>query len=46
MTGGVVAAPLGAWLIKRVRPRPILFVVGLMVIGLARRTLSKTFDML
>lgn len=39
--GGVLAAPLGAWLVKRVRPRPMLGVVGLLVIGLATRTLLK-----
>ena len=37
--GGVLAAPLGAWLVKRVRPRPMLCAVGLLVIALAARTL-------
>jgi len=37
--GGVVAAPLGAWLVKYVRPRPVLALVGLLVIGLSLRTL-------
>jgi uncharacterized membrane protein YfcA len=44
MTGGVIAAPLGAWLVKRVRPQRMLLAVGLMVIGLATRTLLKTFE--
>lgn len=37
--GGVVAAPLGAWLVRRVRPRPMLVLVGLLVIALSTRTL-------
>lgn len=37
--GGVVAAPLGAWLVKYVRPRPVLALVGVLVIGLSLRTL-------
>ncbi len=39
--GGVIAAPFGAWLVKRVRPRPMLVFVGLLVIGLSLRTLLK-----
>lgn len=41
--GGVVAAPLGAWLVKHVRPRPMLCFVGLLVIALSLRTLLKHF---
>lgn len=41
--GGVVAAPLGAWLVKYVRPRPMLLIVGLLVIALSMRTLLKYF---
>ena len=37
--GGVLAAPLGAWLVKRVPKRPLLFLVGLLVIVLSLRTL-------
>jgi uncharacterized membrane protein YfcA len=37
--GGVLAAPLGAWLVSRVRPRPVQIAVGLLVIGLSLRTL-------
>ena len=37
--GGVVAAPIGAWLVRRVRPRPVLAVVGVLVIGISLRTL-------
>lgn len=41
--GGVVAAPLGAWLVRHVRPRPMLFFAGLLVIALSLRTLLKHF---
>ncbi len=41
--GGVVAAPIGAWVCKRVPHRPFLILVGLVVIGLSIRTLLKTF---
>jgi len=42
--GGVVAAPLGAWLIRFVRPRLLMPFVGLLVIGLSVRTLYITFS--
>ncbi|MEJ7746884.1 MAG: hypothetical protein WKF61_09050 [Luteimonas sp.] len=42
--GGVVAAPLGAWVVRHVRPRPALCVVGLLVIALSLRTLLKHFN--
>ncbi len=42
--GGVVAAPLGAWMVRHVRPRPMLCVVGLLVVVLSMRTLLKHFD--
>ena len=41
--GGVTAAPFGGWLVKRVPPRPMLCFVGLLVIALSIRTLSKHF---
>lgn len=41
--GGILAAPLGAWAVGRVRPRPMLAVVGLVVIALSARTLSLHF---
>ena len=37
--GGVLAAPLGAWLVRHVRPRPMLLLVGLLVSALSLRTL-------
>lgn len=37
--GGVLAAPLGGWLVSRIRPRQVQCVVGLLVIALSLRTL-------
>lgn len=42
--GGVAAAPLGAWLVKHVRPKPMLCFVGLLVIALSVRTLLLHFS--
>ncbi|WP_346331086.1 sulfite exporter TauE/SafE family protein [Prosthecobacter sp. SYSU 5D2] len=42
--GGVVAAPIGAWVCKHVPHRPFLVVVGLVVIGLSLRTLILSFS--
>ena len=44
--GGVAAAPLGAWLVKRVRPKPMLMFVGLVVIALSLRTLLRHFGLI
>lgn len=41
--GGVVAAPFGAWLVRFVRPRLLMPVVGVLVISLSARTLYHTF---
>lgn len=43
--GGVLAAPIGAWLVGHVRPRPMLCVVGLLVMGQSARTLLKSFGL-
>ena len=40
--GGVLAAPFGAWLVTRIRPRPVQCVVGLLVIALSLRTLWQS----
>lgn len=37
--GGVVAAPLGAWLVSRVPQQPMLLLVGVLVVGLSARSL-------
>lgn len=42
--GGVVAAPVGAWVCKHVPQRPFLVIVGLVVIGLSVRTLMQSFS--
>lgn len=39
--GGLLAAPLGAWLVRHARPRPMMALVGLVVIALSLRTLGK-----
>jgi uncharacterized membrane protein YfcA len=39
--GGVIAAPAGAWLVRRVPARPMLGVVGALVIALSLRTLWR-----
>ncbi len=44
--GGLLAAPLGAWLVRHARPRPMLALVGLVVIGLSARTLGKHFGLI
>lgn len=31
LIGGVVAAPLGAWLVKRIAPKPLLVLVGILL---------------
>lgn len=43
--GGVVAAPLGGLLVKRLQPRWLLVTVGLLVIGLSVRTLVHHFGL-
>lgn len=41
--GGVLAAPVGAWLVRFVKPRAMMWVVGTLVILLSCRTLYQTF---
>ncbi len=41
--GGVVAAPFGAWLLRYVRPRLLMPVVGVLVICLSFRSLYQVF---
>lgn len=40
--GGVIAAPFGAWLVGKVRPKPFQVAVGLLVIGLSLRTIVQS----
>ncbi len=41
--GGVFAAPLGGWIVKHIRPRVLMCVVGLLVIALSGWQLARTF---
>jgi len=41
--GGMVAAPLGAWLVRFVKPRALMPVVGLLVVVVSVRTLYTSF---
>jgi uncharacterized membrane protein YfcA len=38
--GGVMAAPLGAYICRKLPPRVMMFVVGLLIVGLQIRTLA------
>jgi uncharacterized membrane protein YfcA len=40
--GGVLAAPLGAWLAHRLPHRPMMVMVGVLVFGISLRTLWKS----
>lgn len=42
--GGIVAAPIGAYAVKRVPLRPLLFFVGLLIIILSARTLLRALS--
>ena len=39
--GGLLAAPIGAWLCKRLPARPFMVLVGLLIVGLSIRTVLK-----
>jgi uncharacterized protein len=43
IVGGVVAAPLAAYLVNRIPRKPMTFLVGLLLIFLSMRTLIKLF---
>jgi uncharacterized protein len=42
--GGVVAAPIGAFLVGKIKPRPLIFCVGLLVCFLSLRGLYNYFS--
>ena len=44
--GGVIAAPLGAWMVRRVRPKPFQVAVGVLIIALSVRTILQTAGVL
>jgi uncharacterized membrane protein YfcA len=33
LIGGIIAAPIGAWLVKRIAPKPLLVMVGLLLVA-------------
>ncbi len=39
--GGVIAAPLGAYLVNKIKRKPMMIAVGILIIILSLRTLSK-----
>lgn len=41
--GGIVAAPFGGWIVKHVRPRLLMLLVGAIVIALAAWQLARAF---
>jgi uncharacterized protein len=43
VAGGILAAPFGAVVVGRVRPRPMMFAVGVLVCGLSLLQLWRTF---
>ncbi len=44
--GGVIAAPLGGWAVKRLPPRVLMTMVGILVISLSAWQLARTFKFL
>jgi uncharacterized membrane protein YfcA len=44
-TGGVIAAPIAAYMCSRVPHRPFMFMVGLLVMFMSGRTLAKVFGL-
>jgi uncharacterized protein len=41
--GGVLAAPIGAWVCKRIPVKPFMIFIGILVIALSLRTILKHF---
>jgi uncharacterized membrane protein YfcA len=44
--GGLPAAPLGAWATRRLPVKPLMIVVGILVVILSIRTLLKHFGVI
>jgi len=40
LTGGVIAAPLAAWLVKHLPPRYVMTAVGCLIVGISLYQLS------
>lgn len=43
-TGGIIAAPIGAYVVKKIPLKPLMLSVGLLIIFLSGRTLWKLFS--
>ncbi|HEX2216858.1 MAG TPA: sulfite exporter TauE/SafE family protein [Xanthobacteraceae bacterium] len=43
VSGGVLAAPLGGWMVKRLRPRVLMTLVGLIIVTLSLFQLARAF---
>jgi uncharacterized membrane protein YfcA len=41
--GGVLAAPLGALMVKRIRPRPLLIAVGIVLIATSLFSVARAW---
>lgn len=45
VVGGIVAAPFGGWAVKRLPPRVLMTMVGILVVSLATWQLARTFKL-
>jgi uncharacterized membrane protein YfcA len=43
--GGLIAAPLGAYIVKRLPARPLMAAVGMLVTGLAAYQIAKSLGL-
>jgi uncharacterized membrane protein YfcA len=43
--GGLLAAPLGGWLVKRIEPRTLMLLVGALIIALSAWQLARTIKL-
>ena len=43
LTGGVIAAPLAAWLVKHLPPRYVMWAVGCLITGISLYQLGNHF---
>jgi uncharacterized membrane protein YfcA len=46
VVGGVIAAPFGGWAVKRLPPRVLMTMVGILVVSLAAWQLARTFKLI
>jgi uncharacterized protein len=45
VTGGVIAAPFGGWLVKHISPRVLMILVGVLILTLAVWQLARAFKL-